>query len=180
MLDPKLHGLAGPGGGFAESILDSPLLGGGLPPAAQRHLERAGLSYHLTDVAETHLAAADAIAPDHCAVLIAFYRFYFYKGLLGEALQVARACVDKALQLNVLDGNWRCVRADDAAFGEWEALVPRFFLFSLKGYAYLSMRVGNLDEGRRAVEKLIELDPRDRIGARVLLDVLDRLGVEDD
>lgn len=180
MFDPRLDGLAGPKGRFEESILDSPLLGGGLPAEAQRHLERAGLSYHLTDVAETHLIAADAIAPDHAAVLIAFYRFYFYKGRLADARQVARLCIDKAMRLNLLGGDWRLVGPSDAAFGEWEALLPRFFLFSLKGYAYLSMRVGDVDEGRRAAEKLIALDARDRIGARVLLDVLDRMGVDDD
>ena len=72
------------------------------------------------------------------------------------------------------------MRADDAAFGEWDALVPRFFLFSLKGYAYLNMRLGYFAEGRLAAEKLLELDARDRIGARVLLDVLDRMDVDDE
>ena len=179
MLDPSLDGLAGPrarGG----SILDDPLLGGGLPAEAQRHLDRAALSYHLTDVAETHLIEADALAPDHAAVLIAFYRFYFYKGRLSDALHVARLCIDKAMRLNLLGNDWQAVRSEDATFGEWDALLPRFFLFSLKGYAYLSMRVGELDEGRRAAEKLIELDARDRIGARVLLEVLDRIGADDD
>ncbi|CAN5238821.1 hypothetical protein BH10PSE15_BH10PSE15_00080 [soil metagenome] len=180
MLDPSLGGLAGPGDPFRESILDNPLLGGGLPIEAQRHLERAALSYHLTDVAETHLIAADTIAPDHAAVLIAFYRFYFYKGRLADALAVARLCIGKAMRLNVLGSDWRAVAPEDASFGAWDALLPRFFLFSLKGYAYLSMRVGDLDEGRLAAEKLLELDARDRIGARVLLDVLDRIGVDDD
>lgn len=180
MLDPRLDGLAGPGERFEDSILANPLLGGGLPAEAQGHIERAALSYHLTDVAETHLLAADRIAPDHAAVLIAFYRFYFYKGRLVDALQTARDCIDKALRLNGLGSAWRLVRPEDAPFGEWDALVPRFFLFSLKGYAYLSMRVGDLDEGRCAAEKLIELDTRDRIGARVLLDVLDRIGLDDD
>ncbi|WP_044333092.1 hypothetical protein [Sphingomonas hengshuiensis] len=180
VLDSPIDGPAGAGARFEDPVLDSPLLGGGLPFEAQRHLERAALSYHLTDVAETHLIAADRIAPDHAAVLIAFYRFYFYKGRLVDALQIARLCIEKALRLNALDTAWEEVRAEDARFGEWDALLPRFFLFSLKGYAYLSMRVGELDEGRRAVEKLLELDARDRIGARVLLDVLDRIGADDD
>jgi tetratricopeptide (TPR) repeat protein len=166
--------------GLEDALLASPLLGGALADDAERHLQRAALSYHLTDVAETHLRAAHVLAPDHAAVLIAFYRFYFYKGRLFEALQMARACIRKALQENRLPPDWRMVRASDAPFGEWEALVPRFFLFSLKGYAYLSMRLGDLAEGRLAVEKLLELDARDRIGARVLLDVLDRMDREPD
>lgn len=178
MADPAIKGLVGPSSELQDAIFASPLLGGSLPAQAERHLEKASLSYHLTDVAETHLQAAHALAPDHAAVLIAFYRFYFYKGRLFEALQMSRACIRKALQENVLEPDWRKVQADDALFGEWEALVPRFFLFSLKGYAYLNMRLGYFAEGRRAAEKLLELDARDRIGARVLLDVLDRMDGE--
>ena len=59
-------------------------------------------------------------------------------------------------------------------------MLPRFYLFTLKGYAYLQMRLGNLDEGRAAVMKLLELDPSDKVGARVLLEVLDRMGRSDD
>ncbi len=59
-------------------------------------------------------------------------------------------------------------------------MLARFFLFTLKGYAYLNMRLGNLAEGEAALRKLLELDPSDRIGARVLLDVLARVGDDDD
>lgn len=179
MNGPLFEGFGGASDALERSILASPLLGGGLPAEAQAHLDRAAERYHLTDVAETHLFQAEVIAPDHAAVLIALYRFYFYKGRLAEALDVARVCVEKAMRLNVLGEDWRRVQAEDAPFGEWEALLPRFFLFSLKGYAYLSMRLGRLDQGREAAEKLLELDPRDRIGAQVLIDVLDRMEEEE-
>jgi tetratricopeptide (TPR) repeat protein len=180
MANSALDGIAGPNADLQDAILSSPLLGGGLPAEAQRHLEKAGLSYHLTDVAETHLQAADALAPDHAAVLIAFYRFYFYKGRHFKALQISRMCIAKALRENVLSEDWHDVQPDDAPFGEWDALIPRFFLFSLKGYAYLNMRLGYFAEGRSAATKLLELDPRDRIGAQVLIDVLDRMEFDDE
>jgi hypothetical protein len=180
MTMPAIDGFVGPTTDLQDAILSSPLLGGGLPIEAERHLERAALCYHHSDVAETHLKAAEALAPDHVAVMIAYYRFYFYKGRLVEALAVSRSCIAKAMRENLLGDDWRAVREDGADFSNWGALVPRFFLFSLKGYAYLNMRLGRLDEGRAAAEKLIELDARDRIGAQVLLDVLDRMGMDDD
>ena len=168
-------GFGGASDALERTILADPLLGGGLPREAQAHLDKAAERYHLTDVAETHLFAAESLAPDHVAILIALYRFYFYKGRLEEALDVARACVGKALRLNTLGDDWRAVTAEDANFSDWGALVPRFFLFSLKGYAYLNLRLGNLVEGRQAAEKLLDLEPFDRIGAAVLVDVLDEL-----
>ncbi len=162
------------------AVLAKALLGGGLPPEAEFHLWEAGLSYHQDDVAEHHLREAQALAPGHAAVLIGLYRFYFYKGRLADALTVARQCLEKAARENNLAADWRQVAAGDAAFGHYENVLPRFYLFTLKGYAYLQMRLGNLEEGRAAVAKLLELDPSDKVGARVLLEVLERVGQDDD
>ena len=163
-----------------EALVTSALLGHGLPSEAEHHLWEAGLSYHLDDIAENHLREAEALAPGHAAVLIGLYRFYFYKGRLAEALEVAERCLVKAAEENHLPADWRAVRADHAEFGRYENILPRFFLFSLKGYAYLQMRLGNVAEGREAVVKLLELDATDKIGAKVLLDVLNRMGQDDD
>jgi tetratricopeptide (TPR) repeat protein len=162
------------------AVLANALLGGGLPPEAEFHLWEAGLSYHLDDVAEHHLRQAQALAPGHAAVLIGLYRFYFYKGRLADALTVAKVCLEKAARENRLAAEWKHVAPSDAAFSHYENMLPRFYLFTLKGYAYLQMRLGDLDEGRAAVAKLLELDPSDKVGARVLLDVLERVGQDDD
>lgn len=163
-----------------EGLLAAAVLGDGLPEQAELHLALAGRSYHLSEVAEQHLRAAERIAPDHAAVLIGFYRFYFYKGRLAEALGIAERCLAKSARDNGLVGDWRAVGAGDAAFGRFDNPLARFYLFTLKGYAYLQMRLGNLAEGGAAANKLIELDPSDKVGARVLLDVLERARRGDD
>jgi tetratricopeptide (TPR) repeat protein len=162
------------------ALIAHSLLGEGLPPDAEDHLWQAGLSYHLGEIAEKHLHEAQALAPGHAAVLIGLYRFYFYKGRLSEALEIAERCIAKAARENGLVNDWRLVAASDAPFGRYENILPRFFLFSLKGYAYLQMRLGYLEEGRQAAAKLLELDPSDKIGAKVLLDVLARMGQDDE
>ncbi|WP_024520706.1 hypothetical protein [Bradyrhizobium sp. Tv2a-2] len=156
------------------------LPGGGLPHEVDHHLWRAGLCYHLDEVAESHLRQALALAPGRSAVLIGLYRFYFYKGRLSEALEIARCCVAKAARESGLPDDWPDVNAVDAAFGRYENILSRFYLFSLKAYAYLQMRLGNLDEGRAAAEKLLELDPTDKIGGKVLLEVIEGMGKDDD
>lgn len=163
----------------ADAFAASAVLGVGLPADADRHLRAAAASYHHDDVAESHLLEAQRLASAHPAVLIGLYRFYFYKGHLEKALGVARACLTRAAIDNSLPLDWRAVRAADADFGSFDAVQPRFFMFALKGYAYLHMRLGDLEEGREAIEKLLELDPADKVGARVLLGVLDRMGDDD-
>ncbi len=149
-------------------------LGLGLPPEAEEHLRLAGQNYHRDEVALAHLQSAWDIAPGHAAVYIGKYRFYFYKNRLAEALAVGTECLAKAAVDNGMSPNWRDAKPEDADFGSFAAILPRFFLFTLKGYAYLQLRLGNLEEGRAAVEKLLELDPTDKVGAKVLLNVLER------
>ncbi len=163
-----------------DALLADALLGRGLPEEADYHLWEAAKSYHKDDVAEQHLREAQAIAPDHAAVLIGLYRFYFYKGRLAEALEVAKTCLAKAARENSLAPDWRDVKPGDAEFSRYEEILPRFFLFTLKGYAYLQMRLGNVEEGHTAVLKLLELDPSDKVGAKVLLEVIQRIGRDDD
>jgi tetratricopeptide (TPR) repeat protein len=163
-----------------DALLAEAILGGGLPPEAEQHLTRAGQLYHDDVLAEAHLREAAALAPQHAAVLIGRYRFYFYKGRLREALAVARTCIAMAAQDIGLDPDWRRVQRGDAAFGSFEALAPRFYLFTLKAYAYLHMRLGELEQGKAAATKLLELDPGDKLGGSVLLAVLERMGRDDD
>ncbi|CCE00774.1 conserved hypothetical protein [Bradyrhizobium sp. STM 3809] len=95
-------------------------------------------------------------------------------------MRIAKRCLAKAATENHLPPHWRDVRPEHAEFGSFDHMLPRFFMFTLKGYAYLQMRLGNLVEGRLAVQKLLDLDPSDKIGARVLLEVVDRVELDDE
>ncbi len=163
-----------------KEFLAGALLGEGLPPEAEEYLELASQSYADSETAERYLLQARQWAPDHAAVLIGLYRFYFYKGRIRQALEIANICLEKAARENALPRDWRRVAAGDAVFDDYEEILPRFFLFTLKGYAYLKMRLGEIEESRAAVMKLLELDPSDKIGAKVLLAILDRIGVDED
>jgi tetratricopeptide (TPR) repeat protein len=156
------------------------ILGLDLPEAVEELLERASMAYSRPEEAAPLLRQATRLAPEHPAVMIASYRFFFYRGMLAEAQDVAELCLSKAAWEIGRPGPWEEMRPDDADFSDWGAVVPRFFLFSLKGWAYLRMRQGDLASGRLAVEKLLELDPLDRIGAGTLLGVLERGGRDDD
>jgi tetratricopeptide (TPR) repeat protein len=167
-------------GDWSSPAFEEVLRAGNLPAEAAHHLRAAGQAFHQDRVAEGHLRDAARLAPDHAAVLIGRYRYFFYKHRLTEALEVARECLRKAARDNGFVADWRQVRREAADFGSYHAILPRFFLFTLKGYAYLQMRLGNLTEGRAAVDKLLELDPSDKVGARVLAGVLERMGRDDD
>jgi tetratricopeptide (TPR) repeat protein len=160
--------------------LERACLGGHLPQPVEQHLHLAGLNYQNDEIAERHLFQAQALAPGHAAVLIALYRFYFYKGRLADALEVAERCLAKAARDNRLNEDWRRVRQGDAQFGSYDAILPRFYLLTLKAWGYLQMRLGRLEESQAALTKMLELDPSDKLNVTVLLKVLTRHGQEDE
>lgn len=164
----------------AASMEELPCSFAGLPVEAAYHLKLAGQAYLHDAVAERHLTEAARLAPKHMAVLSGRYRYLFYKGRLPEALAQLEICLSEVASQGGLPENWRFARADDADFGNYSALWARFYLFALKAYGYLNLRLERHSEGRLALDKLLELDPTDKIGARHLLNVLDRQGAEDD
>lgn len=164
---------------FEDILQADTLLASGLPPEAADALDRASACYADDTAAEQCLFEAYRAAPNHAAVLIGFYRFYFYKNRLQDALGVAATCLAQAARDNGLNEDWRRVRAQDAKFGSYDARLPRFYMFTLKAYAYLQLRLGDRDEGRDAIMKLLELDPTDKINARLMLDVLVRAEQDD-
>jgi hypothetical protein len=52
--------------------------------------------------------------------------------------------------------------------GALDDVTTRFYLWVLKGYAYLSLRLDDPVEARDALAKLRALDPDDRVGAALL------------
>jgi hypothetical protein len=145
-------------------------IGGGLSPQVHALITQAGLLRHLPQEALPLLEQARAAAPRHPAPLIALYRFYFY----GHQLAQARAVGEDALAIarTALGPNFGDVPPDDETTRHNAAV--RFYLFTLKGLAYLNMRLGAMDEAQLMLTELRRLDPQDHVGGALLLQVLTR------
>ncbi len=159
--------------------LDRRYYGGDLPAVAERALHAIGRHWHDEAASEGHLHDALQTAPGHLAVQIAAYKFYFYRHRLAEALPYAQACLGHALRRINLPADWRDVTPGDAAFASLDP-EPRMVLFALVAYGYVLTRLGRAAEGRIALAKVAELDPRDTMGARRLLAVIDRAPPDDE
>jgi hypothetical protein len=150
---------------FADGVI-----GVGLSPQVNALITQAGLLRHAPQEALPLLEQARAAAPRHPAPLIALYRFYFY----GPQLARARAVGEDALAVarTALGPNFGDEPPDDDATRHNAAV--RFYLFTLKGLAYLNMRLGAMDEAQLLLKELRRLDPQDHVGGALLFHVLTR------
>lgn len=125
--------------------------------------------------AERPLLRAYFLAPRNLAVLVALYRFYYYQHRHADALLVAvRALSVCGARLN-FPAQWQRVDDECIGFGAAQSMgLLRFYLLALKGAGYLSLRLGDMDGGVAMLSKVLELDPRDQLGAGALLDMVDQ------
>jgi hypothetical protein len=160
---------------------DDAVLGQGLPPLAEDALREAGDNRSDEPRAMAALMRAQMLAPEHPAVLIALYRHHFYGHRMGPARDVARRALMIGAKALGLPRTWRDVPRTPLAGAKDDASV-RFFLFTLKGYAYLSLRLNDDLEARDALALLRHLDPQDAVGGALLEGVRQRalVGEPDD
>jgi hypothetical protein len=148
-----------------------------LDPRAERALRAAGLSWHDEANAERFLGEAATLAPQHLAVVVAHYRYHFYKHRFERARGYAERCLSLGGAPLGLPGDFRHVTGSLANFVEPEPGV-RFWLFSLQAYGYVLLRCGRRDEGMAALRKVVELDANDQTKTRVLMEVITGAGRE--
>ena len=158
---------------------DTAVLGLVLPPGVEAALAEAGRCRADPVAAMAALMRAQALAPGHPAVLIALYRHHFYGHRLHAARDVARQALLVGAQALRLPRVWRHVRPQPLPGARHEP-AARFYLFVLKGYAYLSLRLGDEVEARDALALLRALDPDDCVGAALLEGVRLRAQRRDD
>ncbi len=150
---------------FASSVV-----GGSLAPEVEALIAEAGTLREQPQQALALLNRARQLAPQHPVPVIAVYRFHFY----GHALIQARAAGEDALAIarTALGADFGDVPpADESVRGD---AAVRFYLFTLKGLAYLNLRLGDLDEARLMLGELRRLDPKDHLGGGLLSHVLAR------
>lgn len=147
-----------------EMYFDEPIgadVEGLLMDAARRYGE---------DAAELSLLQAYFLEPRHLTVLVALYRYFYYRHRYREALITAeRAIVVTAERLD-MPVRWSEISEADLGRGALVSMsLTRFLLLALKGSGYLLMRLGDSAEALARFEKLSEIDTSDRLGIKELL-----------
>jgi hypothetical protein len=145
-----------------------------LPVDIEQLLQDASNCYSATDCqAEALLLRAYFLAPEQLVVLVALYRYYFYQHRLEDALLVAdRAMTIVARRLD-LPAKWQHLHPDHIATAVQRSMgLLRFYLLVLKAAGYIHLRMGNAVTGQAMLEKLVAVDSHDRLGGKVLLDII--------
>lgn len=120
--------------------------------------------------AETALLRAYFLAPQQLSVLVGLYRYYFYQHRMDDALTVAERAMSNAAQRLSLVPDWRHLDISHLGAGAQRSMgLLRFYLLALKASAVVLLRQGKLADAQARLNKIVELDALDRLGAAALL-----------
>ncbi len=142
-----------------------------MDPEAKRCLDLASENYG-EEEAEAALMKAYFLEPEHPMVLVALYRYFYYQHQLDEALMVAERVLHVFARRLGLPKDWRDLTEAQIGNGVLVSMVMiRFYMLALKGAGYLELRLGEYDAALLRLQKVVELDSNDRLGAKMLLGV---------
>lgn len=140
-----------------------------LPEHVNRLLDTAANDYEVGN-AEISLLRASFLKPDSLTVLVGIYRFYYYQHRFEDALAAADRAMQVSAALLNIEEDWKDLSLKIMGGAIYKSMsLVRFYLLTLKGAAYMNMRLGNMEIATEMLHKILELDSRDRLGASLLL-----------
>jgi len=145
-------------------------LGFTAPPEIEHHPRQAAQVYQDTAAAEHILLRVLAMDPHCLAVYFSLYKFYFYKHRLHDAEHIALRGLATAAMQGGFDSDWTRLHRHSAAWQRVDG-PQHFYLFTLKALAFIRLRLGQTAAARALLDKLLELDPADQVGASVIRDL---------
>ena len=142
-----------------------------LPDELSDLIESASESYG-TSEAEQSLLKAFFLAPDNLSVLVALYRYYYYQHQYEKALVIAGHALNFSGRRVDFPEKWRDLTQAHVANGALQSMgMVRFYLLALKAAGYINLRIHQFSTASDMLNKVVELDSSDRLGATALLAV---------
>ena len=145
-----------------------------VPVPVRQMVQQAIASYEDKPVAEGLFKQALALAPGEMEIYVAFYKFYFYQKYLPEAEQVAQQTLHKVAELTGLPADWRRFKREFATWSHPDSPV-RYYLYTMKALGFIALRQEKLSLAHEILDKLVELDPDDRVGGSVIKTLANRM-----
>jgi tetratricopeptide (TPR) repeat protein len=140
----------------------------------EKLLKRAS-DYGTGDEAEVSLMRAYFLEPEHLTVLVALYRYFYYKHRYDEALVIADRTLDITAKRLGLRRHWNEMTSAEMGHGVMVSMgLTRFYLFALKASGYMYMRLGDMVSALERLNKVAELDPADQFGSSSLIEIAKR------
>jgi hypothetical protein len=149
-----------------------------LPVEVKRLLIAAANTWEDTAQSQAYIQQALAIADDSLDLLVAAYRYFFYKHNNAAALQIAMQVMAQIRQLEKLPEDWDLL-APILSQRKEEPTI-RLYLNAYAASGLVLARLGQIEQATVITARVSELDDRREFGAATVFQILTQPDEEED
>lgn len=148
-------------------------------PENINQLLQAGVAASRTDkkTAESLFIKAYQLDPSCLQTYFALYKFYFYQARLLEAEYYVLIGLEQAANQVGFPADFQQLRRQQNQWNFYANESSLFYLYSLKALAFIKLRQNHLEVADAILQTLKEIDPEDRSGASVIMELAE--GIEE-
>ncbi|MEH2436044.1 MAG: hypothetical protein V7K25_17635 [Nostoc sp.] len=149
-----------------------------VPEDIKNLLILAAQTWENTSESEKYIQQALAQTGDNTDVLVAAYRFFYYKNNYSLALQTTVRLLDKIKEIENLPDDWEQLKP--ILVNRKEDPQIRLYLNAYAASGLVLANLGAIEQAKEISAKVKEIDEKHDFGAGILLDILTRPAEEDD
>lgn len=149
-----------------------------VPADTKRLLQAAAAAWEDTASSEALIHQAIAQTQTDLNVLVAAYRYFFYKNNLPTALQMAEQVLEQVQVVEQLPTDWEHLKL--ILINRKEEPNIRLYLNAYAASGLVLARLGDLETAKVITARVSEIDDRKEFGAATVLDVLTRPPEDDE
>lgn len=158
-----------------EAVLFSPDM-----PEAVNELLQAAVVASRSDKVRAEQLFTEAYRLDKACLqtYFALYKFYFYQARLSEAESFVLAGLEEAARQGGFPADYRRLYRDKSKWDLYASDTALFYLYTLKALAFIKLRQQQLSQAQAILAMMKGLDPEDRSGASVIMDLAEAMQEE--
>jgi tetratricopeptide (TPR) repeat protein len=150
------------------------------PAYAKDLLYQAVLHWEDTPLSREYIMMALDKSDDDINVLTAAYRFFFYKQDYSMALQLALKVMEKVRSAKGLPESYKIGELFKALRENIEYYDVRMFINAYAAYAFILLKLGNIEKATEILEFLKCIDVNGEFGVPIMLDIISKPREEED
>ncbi|MCS6813254.1 MAG: hypothetical protein NZ772_06745 [Cyanobacteria bacterium] len=149
-----------------------------LPAEVKQLLIAAATTWEDTAQSQAYIQKALTIAHQSLDVLVAAYRYFFYKHNNSAALTMATQVIERIKQLEQLPESWELLAP--ILRERQEDITIRLYLNAYAASGLILARMGAIAEAVEITSRVSELDTKGEFGAATVLQILTHSDDEED
>lgn len=149
-----------------------------VPDDIKNLLILAAQNWENTSESEKYIQQALEQTGENTDVLVAAYRFFYYKNNYSLALQTTIKLLDKIKELEKFPDNWE--QLQPILVNRKEDPQIRLYLNAYAASGLVLAKLGEIEQAKKISTRVKQIDEKNDFGSGILLDILTHPAEEDD